>query len=86
MLCGCFASSGTGNLQCVEGEMNLLRYQEIFSVEAEAWASLDLPTGSQAYLKFHQGLVAEVLEDSTVTWWDLKKVVTTCKPKNITEL
>lgn len=37
--------------------------------EAESWASLDLTTGqlSQAYLKFHQGLVEEeVLEDSTV--------------------
>jgi len=37
------------------------------SEEAEAWASLDFPTAqrSQAYFKFHQGLVAEeVLEYS----------------------
>jgi len=40
------------------------------SEEAEAWESLDLPTGqrSQAYLKFHQGLVAEeVLMEVAIT-------------------
>jgi len=66
------------------------------SEEAESWVPLDLPTRqwSQAYLKFHQGLVAEkVLEDSTLAitlnwledlWWDLKKAVVA--PKNIIEL
>ena len=29
MLWGCFASSGTGNLQHVEGKMDSLKYQEI---------------------------------------------------------
>lgn len=29
MLCGCFVSSGTGNLQSLEGNMDSLRYQEI---------------------------------------------------------
>jgi len=29
MLCGCFASSGTGNLQRVEGKMDSLKYQKI---------------------------------------------------------
>jgi len=43
MLWGYFASSGTGNLQGVEGKMDLLKYQEIYwrkqhdiSEEAEA--------------------------------------------------
>jgi len=48
LLCGCFASSGTGNLQHVEGKMDSFKYQEIWhavSEESEAWASLDLPTG-----------------------------------------
>jgi len=77
MLRSCFVSSATGNLQCVKGQMDSLKYQEILgkilgqaiSEEAEAWASLGIPTGqwSQAHLKFHQGLVAEeVLGDSTV--------------------
>uniref|UniRef100_A0A8C5PKC7 Uncharacterized protein n=1 Tax=Leptobrachium leishanense TaxID=445787 RepID=A0A8C5PKC7_9ANUR len=29
MLWGCFASAGTGKLQCVQGTMNSLQYQEI---------------------------------------------------------
>jgi len=28
MLWGCFASSGTGNLQCVKGKKDSLKYQE----------------------------------------------------------
>jgi len=29
MLCGCFASYGTGTLHCVEGKMDSLKYQEV---------------------------------------------------------
>ncbi len=29
MLWGCFASSGTGNLRCVEGKMDSIKHQEI---------------------------------------------------------
>lgn len=29
MLCSCFASSGKGNLKCVEGEMDSVKYQDI---------------------------------------------------------
>ena len=75
MLWGCFASSGTGNLQRVEGKMDSLKYQEILGENMLSVRKLKLGChwtfqqgqSSQAYLKFHQGLVAEeVLEDSTV--------------------
>jgi len=55
--------------------LSIRRKRHAVNEEAEAWPSLDLPTGqwSQAYFKLHQDLVAEeVLEDSTVvitvTW------------------
>ena len=62
---GCFSSSGTGNLQRVEGKMDSIidpgRKHQALCEEAESWASLDLPTGqrSQEYLKVHQSLVSE---------------------------
>ena len=54
MLCGCFASSGTGNLRHVESKMDSIkRTCHAICEEAEAWMSLDFPTRQwfQAYLK-----------------------------------
>ena len=52
MLWGCFISSGTGDLQRMEGKMDSIKYQEILGEkchalceEAKALATLDLPTG-----------------------------------------
>ncbi len=51
MLWDYFAHPSTGNLQHVKGEMISMKYQEILGINviasvrnAEAWASLDLPT------------------------------------------
>ena len=49
MLWSCFASSGTGKLKRVEGKIDSVKYRlkkrHAVCDEAEAWASLDLPTG-----------------------------------------
>lgn len=61
----CFASSGTGNLQHAEDQMDLLEVSgnpRDKNIKMSACKPLDLP---KVHLKFHQSLVAEViLEDS----------------------
>lgn len=88
MLWGCFASTGTGNLQHVEGKVDSVKNQEILGgpiicEEAEAWTL-------QQDLKVPQGSVSEdVPEYSKVAkenvWWELKKMIAAHKHKNISE-
>jgi len=83
MLWGCHASPGTGNLQCVGGKMDLLKYQEILGENVmlsgrklKLWCHWTFQQDNEAYLKFHLGLVAEeVLEDSTVAITHLTQTI-----------
>jgi len=86
VLWGCFASSGTGNLQHVEGKMDSLKYQEIqekchavsLSMPSNRTMITSIPQILPRLGRFYSGHHSQL----TNIWWDLNKA---SKPKNISE-
>ena len=108
LLWGCFASSGTGRLQRVEGKMDSIMYQEILEKNVVSsvrelklgrrwWLQQDndpkhRSKSTQAWLRRKSWNVLDWPSQSPDLnpienlWWDLKKAVASCKPRNLTEL
>ena len=83
-LWGCFAASGTGRLDFVEGRMNSEQYQQILAKNVSPSVHLGLeglgPFNKTTILNTQAG---PDLNHNEILWEDLEKEVHLCHPKNL---
>ncbi|XP_070703495.1 chromobox protein homolog 1a [Pempheris klunzingeri] len=94
MLWSCFASSGIGNLQGLEGKMDSVKYKEILGESVMLSVRKLKPERHWTFQKDNEESWKIVEWSSQLPdlnlienlWWNLKKAIEASKPKNIREL